>query len=150
MTEKNKPVRGPLYVEATPLMVTCDVEPLVNANVGELLDLLASDEFFEEFIEAASTEAAGHDGHAAMRLAFETLQARLVERMSTKVALTGPQAMRVAGRMAELARPLAARHAETAAAVMKGASLIKHPSHAATRKHLAKHPLPGQQDRRAS
>ena len=32
----------------------------------------------------------------------------------------------------------------------RGASLIKHPSHAATRKHLAENPLPGQQDRRRS
>lgn len=32
----------------------------------------------------------------------------------------------------------------------RGASLIKHPSHAATRKHLAANPLPEQSDRRAS
>jgi hypothetical protein len=32
----------------------------------------------------------------------------------------------------------------------QGASLIKHPTHAATRKHLATNPLPQQQDRRAS
>lgn len=140
-----KPVRGPMYVEATPLMVTADVEPLVHANVGELLDLLMSDEFFEDFTALACTEAAtDHDGHTAQKLAFETLQAQLVERMSTRVMLTGPEAMRVAGRMAKLAKPLADLSASTAAKVSRGASLIKHPSHAKTRKHFAASPLPGQ------
>ena len=32
----------------------------------------------------------------------------------------------------------------------RGASLIKHPTHKATRDHLAEHPLPEQQDRRRS
>lgn len=138
----DKSVRGPMYVEATPLMVTADVEPLVAANVGELLDLLCSDEFFQDFMEIA--DPAENGGVPADRLQFETLQARLVERMSTKVALTGPQAMRVAGRMAKLGKPLADLSAKTAAVVMRGASLIKHPSHAATRKHLKANPLPGQ------
>lgn len=141
-------VRGPLYVDATPLMVTVDVEPLVNANVAELLDLLSSDEFFQDFMEIADPSENG--GTPADRCQFEALQARLVERMSTKVALTGPQAMRVAGRMAKLAKPLADLSARTAAVVMRGASLIKHPSHRATRDHLAANPLPEQQDRRAS
>ncbi|WP_086768137.1 hypothetical protein [Streptomyces bobili] len=142
-----KTVRGPMYIEATPLMVTADVEPLVHANVGELLDLLAG-EFFEDFMEIADPSCNG--GEPADRLQYERLQARLVDRMSTKVALTGPQAMRVAGRMAKLGKPLADLSAKTAAAVMKGASLIKHPTHAATRRHLKSNPLPGQQDRRAS
>lgn len=111
MTENNKAVRGPMYVDATPLMVTADVEPLVAANVGEMLDLLVG-EFFDDFMEVAQ----GPDGE---RYAFERLQARLVARMSTKVALTGPQAMKVAGRMARLARPLAALSAKTAAVVMR-------------------------------
>lgn len=112
MTDSTKPVRGPLYVEATPLMVTCDVEPLVHANAGEILDLLTG-EFFDDFMEVAQ-------GAPGEKLAFEELQARLVECMSTKVALTGPQAMRVAGRMSALARPLAALSARTAAVVMRG------------------------------
>jgi hypothetical protein len=137
----DKSVRGPMYIDATPLMVTADVEPLVHANVGELLDLL-SGEFFDDFMEIAHAEGE--------RYAFEELQARLVDRMSTKVALTGPQAMKVAGRMAKLAKPLADLSAKTAAAVMRGASLIKHPSHAATRRHLKANPLPAQQDRRTA
>ncbi|NUS22729.1 MAG: hypothetical protein HOV92_00675 [Streptomyces sp.] len=112
MTENNA-VRGPMYIEATPLMVTADVEPLVHANVGELLDLL-SGEYFDDFMEIAQATPAD----AAGKLLFEDLQARLVEQMSTKVALTGTQAMRVAGRMSKLARPLAALSARTAAVVM--------------------------------
>lgn len=134
-------VRGPMHIEATPLMVTADVEPLVHANVGELLDLLAG-EFFDDFMEIAHAEGD--------KYAFEQLQARLVEHMATKVALTGPQAMRVAGRMAKLGKPLADLSAKTAAAVMRGASLIKRPSHAATRRRLKANPLPEQSDRRAS
>jgi len=139
---ENKAVRGPMYVDATPLMVTADVTPLVDANAGEMLDLLTG-EFFDDFMEIAQ----GPDGD---RYAFEQLQARLVDRMSTRVSLTGPEAMRVAGRMARLAKPLADLSAKTAAAVMRGATLIKHPSHAATRRHLKANPLPAQQDRRTA
>lgn len=115
----NNTVRGPMYIEATPLMVTADVTPLVEANAAELLDLLAG-EFYDDFREIADAQPTGHhDGTAAQRLAFETLQARLVEHMSTKVALTGPQAMRAAGRMARLAKPLADLSARTAAVVMR-------------------------------
>ena len=78
------------------------------------------------------------------------IKARMVERMSTKVALTGPQAMRVAGRMAKLGKPLADLSAKTAAAVQRGASLIRHPSHAATRAHFAANPLPQQERRRTA
>lgn len=147
MTEKTEAVRGPMYIEATPLMVTADVEPLVHANVGELLDLLAG-EFFDDFMEIASPAEGSTPDEP--RYAFERLQARLVEHLATKVALTGPQAMRVAGRMAKLGKPLADRSAETAAKVARGASLIKHPSHTRTRKHLAENPLPEQQDRRSA
>lgn len=107
----DKSVRAPMYIEATPLMVTADVAPLVHANVGEVLDLLTG-EFFDDFMEIAQ----GPDGE---RYAFEQLQARLVDHMSTKVSLTGPQAMRVAGRMAKLAKPLADLSAKTAAVVMR-------------------------------
>ena len=146
MTENTNAVRGPMHITATPLMVTADVEPLVSANAGEMLDLL-SGEFFDDFMAIAdpSERAEGVD----VKYEFEQLQARLVERLSTKVALTGPQAMRVAGQMAKLGKPLADLSASTAAKVSRGASLIKHPSHAATRRHLAENPLP-QQDRRAS
>lgn len=96
MTDRT-PVRGPMYIEATPLLVTADVTPLVTNNVHDLLDLLMGDEFFEDFIAIASTEPTGqHDGHAPETLAAEELVARLVERLATKCALTGMQALRVA------------------------------------------------------
>lgn len=145
---ENEAVRGPMYIEATPLMVTADVTPLVAANVSEVLELLCSDEFFESFMEVADPSCNG--GEPADRLQFETLQAALVERMSTKVALTGPQAMRVAGRMAKLAKPLADLSAKTAAVVSRSASLIKHPSHLVTRQHFVVNPLPKQRGRRTA
>ena len=111
MTENNKSVRAPMIVGATPLMVTADVEPLVHANAGEALDLLAG-EFFDDFMEIAQ-------GEPGDKYAFEELQARLVERMSTRVSLTGPEAMKVAGRMAKLGKPLADLSAKTAAVVMR-------------------------------
>ncbi|HJX87043.1 MAG TPA: hypothetical protein VJ277_05705 [Gemmatimonadales bacterium] len=114
-----------MYVEATPLMVTADVTPLVTANVGELLDLLMSDEFFQDFMEIADAEPSGqHDGHAPERLAFEQLAARLVDRMSTRVALTGPQAVRVAGRMHKLGLPLAEAVERKKAAVAKATEAL--------------------------
>jgi hypothetical protein len=159
----DKAVRGPLYVDATPLMVTADVEPLVHANVAELLDLL-SGEFYDDFREVADQEPTGvHDGHAPERLGFERLTELLVERMSTRVSLTGPQAVRVAGRMHKLGLPLAQAEEQKKANLAKateallhmgqasrGASEIKHPSHAATRRHLATNPLPEQGGRRTA
>jgi len=161
MTENTGSVRGPMYVDATPLMVTADVTPLVHANVAELLDLL-SGEFYDDFREVADQEPTGHDGHAVERLGFERLTELLVERMSTRVSLSGPQAVRVAGRMHKLGMPLAVADWEHEAALKKatdalvhaerarGASEIKHPSHAATRRHLAANPLPEQRGRRTA
>lgn len=87
-------VRGPLYVEATPIMVTLDASPLVSANVHDLLDLLRSDEFVDAFMEL---DTAGE-------LAFEELHAALVDRLATKVALTGRQAVTVAAQLDRLGR----------------------------------------------
>lgn len=115
----NQAVRGPMYLAATPLLVTADVEPLVHANVTELLELLAG-EFYDDFREVADQTPTGtHDGHTPEQLGFENLTAQLVARMSTKVALTGPQAMSVAGRMAQLGRPLAEAAERKKAAVKK-------------------------------
>lgn len=113
----NNAVRGPMYINATSLAVTADVTPLVRANVTQVLELLAG-EFYDDFREIADQEPTGtHDGHAPERLGFERLAELLVERMSTKVSLSGPQAVRVAGRMHRLGRPLA-EVAEHRAAVM--------------------------------
>ncbi|MFJ3923076.1 hypothetical protein [Streptomyces sp. NPDC090022] len=94
MSTTPKPARGPLYVEATPLMVTLDATPLVVNNVHDLLDLLRSDEFVDDFMEL---DTAGG-------FAFEELQAKLVDRLATKIALSGPQAVRVGEQMTKLGR----------------------------------------------
>ncbi|WP_327413188.1 hypothetical protein [Streptomyces sp. NBC_01233] len=86
-----KPARGPLYVEATPLLVTLDASPLVSANVHDLLNLL-QDEFLDAFMELDTADG----------LAFEELHAKLVARLATKVALTGRQAVTVAAQLDRL------------------------------------------------
>lgn len=86
-------VRGPVYVEATPLLVTIDVTPLVSDNVHDLVALLA-DEFIDDFMELPE----------AGPLAFEELHAKLVERLATKVVMTGKQAVRVGDQVAKLGR----------------------------------------------
>ncbi|MCX5587609.1 hypothetical protein [Streptomyces erythrochromogenes] len=94
MPEQPRPVRGPLYVEATPIMVTLDASPLVSNNVHDLINLLRSNEFVDQFMEL---DTAGG-------LAFEELHAALVARLATKVRLTGKEAIRVGDRLAELGR----------------------------------------------
>lgn len=108
----HKPVRGPVYVEATPGYVTLDVTPLVTNNVHDLLDLLRSDEFLDEFMEL---DTAGE-------LAFEELQGRLVERLATKVALTGVRALLAGLRIQTLAEPIVTAADRQAAEVL---SLVK-------------------------
>lgn len=118
VADDRTPVTGRLYVEATPGLVTLDVSPLVENNVHDVLDLLASDEFFETFVEIACAEpTAEHDGHTPERLAFERLLAALVERVSTRQALTGRQAVRVARQMLRYAEPMVAA-AEQAEAML--------------------------------
>ncbi|WP_128977248.1 hypothetical protein [Streptomyces roseicoloratus] len=103
MSTTPKPVRGPMHIEATALHITADVTPLVENNVHDLLDLLMEEDLFEAFMELACTEPTGeHDGHAPDRLAFEELKDRLVERLATKVALTGRQALGIADQMRRL------------------------------------------------
>lgn len=117
MTDR-KPVTGPLYVEATPLLVTLDVSPLVSDNVHDLLNLLMSDEFFEEFLELAVPDQDGeHDG-LPDRLDFERLHAVLVDRLATKVALTAPQTLRAAKRMQAFAEPMVSTQEQISAAVV--------------------------------
>jgi hypothetical protein len=129
----------PIRLDRTPLTVTADVEALVDRNVEELLDALAGD-LFEDFMTAVCEESTGHDGHAAERLAFERLREQLVERLTTRVSLTGPEAVRVGERMADLGHSLD---------TPRGASEIRHPAMRATRQYLKANPLP-EQDRRAS
>ncbi|WP_282698057.1 hypothetical protein [Streptomyces sp. CC208A] len=118
-TNPKRSVTGPMYIEATALCVTADVTPLVENNVHDLLDLLMEEDFFERFMAIACTEPTGvHDGHAPEKLAVEELVAELVERLATKVSLTGMQAVRVADQMRTLgaARAVPAQRAEDGAA----------------------------------
>lgn len=102
MSADRTPVRGPMYIESTPLMVTVDVTPLVENNVHDLLDMLAEADLFDEFLAATNADPDEHDGHLPDRLAFEELKTKLVDRLSTKVALTGMQAVRAATQLHQL------------------------------------------------
>lgn len=64
----------------------------MSDNVHDLLNLLRSDEFVDAFMEL---DEAGPG-------AFEELHAALVARVSTKVALTGRQALNVAAQLKQL------------------------------------------------
>lgn len=108
-----EPVTGRYYSSAGAAFVSLDVTPLVENNVHDLLDLLSSDEFFEEFIAATAPARVEHDGHAPDRLAFEELKDRLVERLATRAALTAPQALRTGDRLASLALALGAERETT-------------------------------------
>lgn len=103
-----RPVRSPVYVEATPLLVTLDVSPLVSNNVHDLLDLLRSDEFLDDFMELDTSGP----------LAFEELHAKLVDRLATKVAMTGTQALIVGLRIQAFADPIVTAADQKADAVM--------------------------------
>lgn len=119
MPADRTPIEGRLYVDATPCMVTLDVTPLVEDNVHDLLDLLMNEEFFETFIELAvvDPDAPAYDGQAPDRLAFEELKAQLVERLATRQALTGPQALRAARRILSFAEPMVSAAEQQADAV---------------------------------
>lgn len=107
MPADREPIPGAYYAEDGACFVTLDVTPLTDNNTHDLLELLADDEFFEDFIAVACTEPVGeHDGHAPDRLAFEELKDRLVERLATRVRMTAPQAMRVGSRVLELGAEL--------------------------------------------
>ncbi|MFG3349556.1 hypothetical protein ACGF1Z_31420 [Streptomyces sp. NPDC048018] len=119
MPADRTPITGRFHIEATPSLVTADVASLVENNVDDVLNLLMDDEFFETFMELACAEpTAGHDGHAPERLTFEELKAKLVERLATKVALTGPQALRAARRMEMFAKPMVAAAEQAEAALL--------------------------------
>ncbi|MFD4257776.1 hypothetical protein ACFWR9_09090 [Streptomyces sp. NPDC058534] len=64
---------------------------------------------------------------------------------TAQIELPIPEVRRLLAELSEVARVVGRFNPAG-----KGASLIKHPSHAATRKHLVANPLPEQQDRRTA
>lgn len=127
MSAPREPVVGRYHGECGPGFVTIDVEPLVDNNTHDVLDLLSSDEFFEEFVTLASAAPTGeHDGFAPDRLAFEDLKNRLVERLSTRAAMTGPQAVRVGHRVKELGEQMICEAGLISTAKAAGLPVQKH------------------------
>ncbi|WP_371624090.1 hypothetical protein OG245_15370 [Streptomyces sp. NBC_01116] len=133
MSAHREPVPGRYYPGNTPGWVTLDVTPLVDNNVHDLLDLLGSDKFFERFIELNSAPIDGEQD--ADRLDFEQFKDELVERLATRVRMTGQQARRVGARVYRLGVQVSA---ETDAATGPDVPAVS----------LGK--TPRQQDRRAS
>lgn len=133
MSAFREPVPGRYYTDRTAGWVTLDVAALVDNNVHDLLDLLASDEFFERFMALAAplvTEDGGPD-----RLAFEELKDDLVERLATRVRMTGQQARRVGARTYRLGVQVSAETDTATTPDVPAVSLAK---------------TPRQRDRRAS
>jgi len=69
---------------------------------------------------------------------------------TAQVEVPIPDVRRLLAELTEVERVTSRFNPQGQDAAPRGASLIKHPSHAKTRKHLAENPLPEQQDRRAS
>ncbi|MEU0157972.1 hypothetical protein ABZ154_03765 [Streptomyces sp. NPDC006261] len=100
MSANREPVPGRYYPGNTPGWVTLDVAALVDNNTHDLLDLLGSDEFFERFIALNSAPIDGEQD--TDRLDFEQLKDELLERLATRVRMTGQQARRVGARVYRL------------------------------------------------
>lgn len=102
MSANREPVPGRYYAESTPGWVTLDVAALVDNNVHDLLDLLAGDEFFERFMAVAAPLVTEDSDGTPDRLEFEQLKDDLVERLATRVRMTGQQARRIGARVYRL------------------------------------------------
>ncbi|MGW2742329.1 hypothetical protein [Streptomyces sp. NPDC001450] len=130
MTNKNTPVDGPyrITVEPIPTGVTLDVEPFVDAVVTDVLKALLTDRFADRL--DALYEAQARDPHLIERpadLPFESLVADLVCEVRTKLPVYGLQALRLAYRIEELAKPAisalqaeAEANARTVESVLRG------------------------------
>ncbi|NEB83933.1 hypothetical protein G3I43_07035 [Streptomyces anulatus] len=122
MSAHREPVPGRYYADRTPGWVTLDVASLVDNNVHDLLELLATDEFFERFIEGI---AAPPVGGGADRLEFEQLKDDLVERLATRVRMTGEQARRIGARVYRLGVQVSAETDAATAPDVPAVSLAK-------------------------
>lgn len=133
MSAHREPVPGRYYADRTPGWVTLDVASLVDNNVHDLLELIGSDEFFERFVVLTAAPIEGEEGPD--RLEFEQLKHDLVERLATRVRMTGEQARRVGARVYRLGVQVSAETDAAADPVVPAVSLSK---------------TPAQRDRRAS
>ena len=111
MTDQTTPVDGPyrITVESIPTGVTLDVEPFVQGVVEDVIEALLTDTFADRLAELY--DAQPRDPHAIERageLRFESLVADLVETVSTRMPVYGLQALRLAGRIEQLAAPAVA------------------------------------------
>lgn len=135
MSAHREPVPGRYYPGNTPGWVTLDVASLVDNNTHDLLELLAGDEFFERFMAMAAPLVTEDGEGAPDRLEFEQLKDDLVERLATRVRMTGQQARRVGARVYRLGVQVSAETDAATAPDVPAVSLGK---------------TPRQQDRRAS
>ncbi|MFF5773891.1 hypothetical protein ACFY8V_32660 [Streptomyces californicus] len=125
MSAFREPVPGRYYPGATPGWVTLDVAALVDNNVHDLLELLSDDEFFERFMVLAAP-LAGED--PPDRVEFEHLKDDLVERLATRVRMTGQQARRVGARVYRLGVQVSAETDAATTPDVPAVSLAKAPA----------------------
>ncbi|PVD01306.1 hypothetical protein [Streptomyces sp. CS014] len=125
MSAHREPVPGRYYAESTPGWVTLDVAALVDNNTHDLLELLMSDEFFERFMVLAAPLAGEEPPD---RLEFEHLKDDLVERLATRVRMTGQQARRVGARTYRLGVQVSTETDAASAPDVPSVSLRKTPA----------------------
>lgn len=120
MTDQTPPVDGPfrITVEPIPAGVTLDVEPFVQRVVAGVVEALLTDRYADRLEDLH--EPRPRDPHVVERpgdLRFESLVADLVAESSTRMPVYGLQALRLAGRIEQLATPaISALQAEGSAA----------------------------------
>lgn len=129
MTDKTTPVDGPyrISVEPIPTGVTLDVEHFVSKVVADVIEAVLTDEYADRL--DALHEPQPHNPYRIERpsdLRFEQLVADLVKEVRTKLPVYGLQALRLAGRIEQLAAPaISALQAEEEAHAVAIASIVR-------------------------
>jgi hypothetical protein len=129
MTSMTTPVDGPyrITVEPIPAGVTLDVEHFVSKVVTDVVEALLTDTYADRL--DALHELQPRDPHVIERpadLPFEHLVEDLVREVRTKLPVYGLQALRLAGRIEQLATPaIAALQAQQEVHAVAVASLLR-------------------------
>lgn len=129
MTVPNTPVDGPyrITVEPIPTGVTLDVEPFVQRVVEDVIKALLTDTFADRLGGLYDMQA--RDPHLIERpqdLPFEGLVDDLVAAVRTKLPVYGLQALRLAGRIEQLATPaISALQAQSDTHAIAVASILR-------------------------